>query len=82
MKGITIWEAFDKESEEFRHNHIEDGWAVKEKPEPKFSSQKGWSTRKWRKEHAYLLEGRIISKEEGDTVAKKFVRSRRETIDL
>ena len=57
--NITIWEIFDKETEDFVHNHIEDGWAETDKPVPKFNSQKGWTKMEWRKEHAHLVDGKV-----------------------
>ena len=75
MKEITIWETFDEKAEEFVYNHIENGWVTTEKPEPNFDSQKGWPKQEWHKEHAYLLDSKVISKEEGDAVTKEFVRN-------
>lgn len=62
MKKITIWSTVDKNGES-KFNHIEDGWAHRDHPQPikkEFTNQKAWSNLKWSRLHGYLLDGKVI----------------------
>ena len=65
LKKVTIWEQYEKKSDSFSHNHIEEGWSEEESPKPKkseFKSQtKGWlSADGWRKFHGYEKNGKVF----------------------
>ncbi len=48
MKKVTLW--FKEVNEDYKYNHIENGWVEGSYPLPKsdkFSNQKAWSKEKW-----------------------------------
>ena len=52
---VTIWETHFPKTQDFRFNHIEDGWSSETTPTPRSAWQaKVWKNRKWRKKYAYL----------------------------
>lgn len=58
MFEITIWETYT--NGEWRHNHIENDFAVGDKPVPRFDSQNGWRNMAWRKSFGYLVGGKVV----------------------
>lgn len=64
MKPITIWRCKDKKKGIFRHNHMEGGHVVGDKPIPKFPNQKTWLNNEWESEFAWLNEKNIIVRKE------------------
>lgn len=61
MNPITLWNRYDKESDSFQFNHLEDGHSDRDVPYAKFPEQKGWVNSKWTREHAYLDgENRVV----------------------
>jgi hypothetical protein len=70
MKKITAWKSHTvKESKDhpsyfihvWEHNHIEDGWVMGLKPEPKFPCQKSWGGKKWKKQYCYIDENQVVT---------------------
>lgn len=60
MKAITVWERFNQESQQWEHNHIEDGHIEGEKPVGTESQTKGWSKGTWTREHKHLDNNKVI----------------------
>ena len=61
MEKITVWTLIENEKES--HNHIENGWSDLDYPLPidmKFENQKSWSKKKWKKEHAYFFNNKVV----------------------
>ncbi len=60
---ITVWE--HKSKDEWKHNHISDGWEHGDRPTPKsalFTQQIGsWKNGQWRKYFTYLDERRVMT---------------------
>lgn len=59
IPAITIWESWDSDKKEWRHNHIEDGFCANDHPTPKFPSQEAWKRQQWRKSWGILVEGKV-----------------------
>jgi hypothetical protein len=57
-KAITVWSVYRDDA--YHHNHIEDGHVDGDKPVPRFPSQRGWTSRGWRKTFAYLVDGKVV----------------------
>ena len=60
MEKITVWTLIKDGKESL--NHIDNGWSDLDYPLPidmKFENQKSWSKMKWKKENAYLKNGKV-----------------------
>lgn len=68
-KPITLWYqqmTYEKDGKriiKFPYNHYEDGYSDRDKPTPKFESQKRWLTAGWRKKIAYMTDDMRIVKQ-------------------
>lgn len=52
----TVWKRYDQEEKKFKHNHLELGWALVDKPVGKFDHQtSSWRKGLWMKEHVMLV---------------------------
>lgn len=61
-KRITIWSIL-KENGDKIHNHIENDWVDGDFPLPfkkEFTNQLSWKNMKWKKRHAYLVDGKVV----------------------
>lgn len=58
---ILIWEARNKKSGQFEHNHIEDGWGTHSVPKARFPDQeKAWKGQEWSATEAYLIDEKVV----------------------
>ena len=68
LKTVTIWSKLSKKTNAYEHNHLEDGRAQTDVPQPglkadgkPYEAQKGWANEKWLREHLFLNQlGKII----------------------
>jgi len=70
-KPITIWRRFDKQKEEWFHNHIEDHHVSRLEPKPASKEQKEkWEGALWHKEYGYLIDNKVYRTEDIDRMYK------------
>ena len=62
---ITIWQRFDKDTDEWQHNHIYLGYSESAtQPEPKGRTQRRtWKKGRWRSYSAYLDDKSVVIRE-------------------
>lgn len=61
---ILIWEAWNKKTVKFEHNHIEDGWGTHSTPKANCPEQeKAWKGQEWRATEAYLVDNVVVEVE-------------------
>ena len=65
-KKILVWESWNEKTEQFLHNHIEDGWGIHfNLPTPSIprhncpEQKRAWKGQKWRVSKAYLINGTV-----------------------
>ncbi len=84
-KKITVWESWNHKAETWSHNHIEDDWSdgavrtdsskdvphmwLENRPTGTEQQTKAWKGQKWRKEHAYLVDGVVVKSLEKEVVS-------------
>jgi len=69
---ILIWEAWNRKTEQFIHNHIENGWGTHSIPKDNCPEQKkAWKGQKWRATKAYLIDGTVVEVEDGLVVLEE-----------
>lgn len=60
MTPVTKWYLWDKHSESFQFNHIEDGHSHRDVPLIRFKSQESLGGSKWDKRHAYMDGDNVV----------------------
>lgn len=63
MKKVTAWSSYNKDTQEYRHNHIQNGWVEEDAPIPKTQIQNAWKNKTWKKEFCYLVDHKVVRKE-------------------
>lgn len=66
MSVITIWQRYNKEKEEYEHNHISNGF-YDDQLVPAHTSEfqrKSWANAKWKKSKADLINGKVSTSTE------------------
>ena len=62
---ITVWQRFNLDKNEWRHNHIENGHLNQSKPTGDCNQTKNWARGIWRHEHSYLVNCVVSDVQEG-----------------
>jgi hypothetical protein len=60
MKAITIWKKFNEKEQVWKHNHIQDGHVVGNKPLGNKEQTTAWSKGTWMFFHKYLDSNQVI----------------------
>jgi hypothetical protein len=58
---ITVWSVDN--NDKLTHNHIENGWAEGDIPQPvrpEYKNQLSWANMKWHKRLTYLKDGKVL----------------------
>lgn len=64
MKPVTLW--YVEVNNKFVYNHLEGGHSQHDKPLPfkdDYTNQHAWRKLEWKREYAYLEDGKVIHNE-------------------
>ena len=60
MKPVTVWTRFNENSQQWEHNHIEDGHVNGVKPLGTESQTNNWAKGIWTQEYKHLDNNKVV----------------------